>query len=217
MADSAEQIVVPASWLVRFARGRPLTLFFLLAYLWSWSLWSCVAFLPQNVNPGFDSFLSVLFFLGICGPSVAALATSWLAYRDLKICRFWTGWRSLVAGLAYGLTGFVVAALVAPSAAVVKAPFFALHWSALLHWSTYAFNYSTLVGGPVNEEPGWRGFALPRLQERYGPVRATLILTPLWAGWHLPLFEMEGWSSATPWQFLLIVVGIGFLLTAAAN
>jgi membrane protease YdiL (CAAX protease family) len=69
----------------------------------------------------------------------------------------------------------------------------------------------------VPEEPGWRGFALPRLQERYGPVWATLILAPLWAGWHLPLFQMKGWSSANPWQFLLILVGIGFLLTAAAN
>jgi hypothetical protein len=55
------------------------------------------------------------------------------------------------------------------------------------------------------------------LQEYYGPVRATLILAPLWAGWHLPLFQMKGWSSAKPWQFLLILVGIGFLLTAAAN
>ena len=93
----------------------------------------------------------------------------------------------------------------------------ALHWSALLHWSTYAVNYSTFLGGPLPEEPGWRGFALPRLQARYGPVWATLILAPLWAGWHVPLFQIEGWSTAKPWQFLLILVGISFLLTAAAN
>lgn len=78
-------------------------------------------------------------------------------------------------------------------------------------------NYSTLLGGPLNEEPGWRGFALPRLQERYGPVMATIILAPLWAAWHFPLFQIQGWSSATPWQFLLILIGISFLMTAAAN
>ncbi len=42
------------------------------------------------------------------------------------------------------------------------------------------------VGFP--EELGWRGFALPRLQARLGPLRASLILGVLWAGWHLPFF-----------------------------
>jgi hypothetical protein len=48
-------------------------------------------------------------------------------------------------------------------------------------------------------------------------VWATLILAPLWAGWHLPLFQIRGWNTATPWQFLSILVGISFLFTAAAN
>jgi uncharacterized protein len=38
------------------------------------------------------------------------------------------------------------------------------------------------------EEGGWRGFALPRLQRLHGPLVGTLILAPLWACWHLPLF-----------------------------
>ena len=43
------------------------------------------------------------------------------------------------------------------------------------------------VGGGL-EEPGWRGFALGRLQQRLTPVRATLLLGFVWGLWHLPLY-----------------------------
>jgi uncharacterized protein len=60
------------------------------------------------------------------------------------------------------------------------------------------------------EEPGWREFALPRMQRGYGPMLGTVILGGLWTGWHLPLF-LSGWamggagigiivhSSSSPW------------------
>jgi membrane protease YdiL (CAAX protease family) len=123
----------------------------------------------------------------------------------------------LLTGLIVGLVCFFLATVVAPSLALVKASAYALHWPALLHWSTYAVNFSTFLGGPLNEEPGWRGFALPRLPARYGPFWASVILAPLWAAWHLPLFLVPGWNNATPGQYVLILLGISFLLTGAAN
>jgi len=45
-----------------------------------------------------------------------------------------------------------------------------------------------LLGGPLQEEPGWRGFALTRLQLHYNPVYASIILGFLWQLWHVPLY-----------------------------
>jgi uncharacterized protein len=47
--------------------------------------------------------------------------------------------------------------------------------------------YLTLFGGPLGEEAGWRGYALPRLQARFSPLFASLILASVWVVWRLPL------------------------------
>lgn len=45
-----------------------------------------------------------------------------------------------------------------------------------------------MVIGPLGEELGWRGFALPRLHQRFGPVFAAVILGLLWVGWNSPIW-----------------------------
>jgi uncharacterized protein len=67
------------------------------------------------------------------------------------------------------------------------------------------FVYVLFLGGALGEEPGWRGFALPRLQSLHGPLLGTLILGPLWALWHLPLF-------LTPWNELTFFNVVVFVL-----
>ena len=55
----------------------------------------------------------------------------------------------------------------------------------------FALRLVNPTDGPLGEEPGWRGFALPGLQERYSPLLSTAILALLVAGWHVPLFFLE--------------------------
>ena len=71
------------------------------------------------------------------------------------------------------------------------------------------FFYNFLLNG-LSEEPGWRGFALPRLQARRSPLVASVILWILWAIWHAPAY-LGGFAAQTPadtlveWVFVLPV------------
>src|SRR5205823_1578938 len=58
----------------------------------------------------------------------------------------------------------------------------------------------------LGEEPGWRGFALPRLQQKHTPLFASLILAPIWALWHLPLLGNEFPLAVIP-AFLISLLG----------
>jgi membrane protease YdiL (CAAX protease family) len=60
------------------------------------------------------------------------------------------------------------------------------------------------TAGPLGEEPGWRGFALPRLRAIWHPIPASLLLGVIWALWHLPLW----WVADVPAPFWLYVVGV---------
>jgi membrane protease YdiL (CAAX protease family) len=58
---------------------------------------------------------------------------------------------------------------------------------------------------PLAEEPAWRGYALPRLQARFGALRASLVLGVGWAAWHALMFVLQG---MTPEIFVVAVVNI---------
>jgi membrane protease YdiL (CAAX protease family) len=55
---------------------------------------------------------------------------------------------------------------------------------------------TALYGGPLGEEAGWRGFALPRLQKRFDPLLASVWLGLAWGLWHLPLHVTGYYNQA---------------------
>jgi membrane protease YdiL (CAAX protease family) len=81
-----------------------------------------------------------------------------------------------------------------------------------------------IITGPLEEELGWRGFALDHLQKRWSPVVSSLILAPVWWLWHLPLFFIQGtrqsqWDlgSAAFWLFTAGIFPLTVLLTWVYN
>lgn len=90
-------------------------------------------------------------------------------------------------------------------------------------FSPFTFFLFNLVFFGLGEEMGWRGFALPHLQRRFSALSASLLLTLLWAGWHIPLFLYRpgyvqmGPGDAVGWVFSLLTgsVLLGWLFNSS--
>jgi uncharacterized protein len=165
---------------------RPTGAFFVLAFAISWTL------MTPAMIAGLDSAAAFPFFVGVFGPFMAATlvvrATGGSPRRWLRsVMRFRILWRWYAAAVAFPVALAAVAS--AEFALAGESLDFGLVGERAAAFLPLLVFCLLLNGGP--EEPGWRGFALPRLQERYTPVRATLVLGTLWGLWHLPLLLAE--------------------------
>ena len=74
-----------------------------------------------------------------------------------------------------------------------------------------------LFTGATGEESGWRGFALPRLLEKYSPLKAGILVGLAWNFWHLPLWFTSGFSSLSLLEYILFfsiaIISLAVLMT----
>lgn len=70
------------------------------------------------------------------------------------------------------------------------------------------FLFGLTVSGGLNEEPGWRGFAQPHLNDRYSALTASLNIGIVWAFWHLPYFLIP----ITPHSSFTLVNQVGWFV-----
>jgi membrane protease YdiL (CAAX protease family) len=58
-------------------------------------------------------------------------------------------------------------------------------WSTFFDIGALGSGIGALIAGSLGEEIGWRGFAQPLLQRRYGALRAAIVVGVIWSTWHL--------------------------------
>ncbi len=175
----------PGSTVGTAAAARPVLTYVVLAYGISWLLWA-----PAVLGVG-GAAGAVLLAAGAFGPAVAAaLVIHWSGGSVGGWLRPLLTWRvpvrywlyALGLPVALFLSVNVVLALLGEEVHLDRLGAAALSWVG-------TFVVVALVGGG-QEEPGWRGFALDRLQARHSPLGATALLGVIWGLWHLPIYGL---------------------------
>jgi membrane protease YdiL (CAAX protease family) len=208
--------MVSSNHLAQRLRQHPLFFFFLLTFGATWA-YETVVFGILHI--AISEFWATLLLL-LVGPTMAGFVMTAVSQGRAGVrqllgrCVLWR------VGLSwYLLVLFGVPALLLLPYLIQPGAFAAFRMPGLDFWLTYLIVYllTLIAGGPLAEEPGWRGFALPRLQPRFGPVRGTLLLGALWGLWHLPLFLLvPGYNGAGTGFLGILIPFVAFVIVCSA-
>jgi len=200
-------------------------LFFALTYGWTWLFWIPV------VLSGQEASLPVLA-IGAFAPTLVGMALThltqdregrhdfWKRVVDFRLIGAkWYAVILLIFPLIMALT-FLLDVLMGGSLPPLEGALQTLTQPVMLS----GFIITMIIGGPLAEELGWRGFALDRLQARWSAFVSSLVLGVFWGLWHLPLFFMKGtsqgemgFSTVLFWMWFIQVIAGAILHTWVYN
>ena len=217
-------------------RKHPLAAFFVLSFAITWGLGALLLAFPDSLTRIFGpmSTQNPVFILAVWAPSLSAFIVTGLTEGRVGVARLL---KRFLPGPA-GLRWYLLAIPAVPACGILinlatgsETGLFATSTNSLL-----TFLFINLITGPLGEEFGWRGFALPRLLQAHSPLIASLVLGIIWALWHLPSFFVSGLpqggtqlslfflgaialSIIMTWQYLRVNGSIffGFLLHYSVN
>lgn len=141
-----------------------------------------------------ESQLNLFHSFGAIGPTIAAFITTYIFYGKQGITNLMSKLKFplpknrtiflIISPLLFFIVGLFIFK-------IVTSDYYDFRTFAKLNWSsTYFFIIwlLPLLTYSIFEEIGWRGFLLPHLQSHYTAWKSTIILTAIWALWHIPFF-----------------------------
>ena len=174
------------------------------------------------------------FVLATFGPFVAGIimvnlteGKAGLSRLRHSVMQWRVGWKWLLL-IFVGIPALVMFGIIIQPGALAGFQGLSPHLAVFLLVS-YPLNYVAVwfAGGGLDEEVGWRGFALPIMQPRYGPLWGTLLLGVVHCFWHFEEFltPAQGGGPGTGWTpfltnlpiFLVLVLSVNIILTWIFN
>jgi len=193
-----------------------------ITWAWSWGLWwPYVIYLQTKSLPfGLGSFFEHAHQWAAWGPFVAALLTALIFRGGSGIKALLArGGKVVFAAKYYMFIFLIFPVLIGGAFVAARAMGQEIPWGEA--WDApsvlpIAFLFILLLGGPLQEEFGWRGILLPRLLDRMGPEVASLLVGLVWGLWHLPLFFIPTqtfYYERPIWGLVLSTTIISFFFT----
>ena len=189
--------------------------FLILAYGITWLVWLPAILSSYGLLP--DVPWPPIFSIGICGPLIAAV-----------ICLFQEGgWPAVGSwfkkGFSHRISGFwwLIILVVPFMVSFLTFVIFQVLSGEILElkvfqhpWIVFPAILLMITIGGGQEEYGWRGYLLPKLDELFKTWQADLIMIPLHACWHIPLFYIIYANQVLYpfWVFLVFGIGFTFLI-----
>jgi uncharacterized protein len=170
--------------------------FIVFAFAWSWGL----GFVASQIKPQSILVSTAVLMVSGFGPSIAAFVIVGAFSGSLGFRRWLAHCLNRNVGWRWFALAFLMPPLVMMVALVVHillggailAPIAAAH----IPLAIANFGLVSLVGGPLGEEFGWRGYAMSALLAQTTWRIASLLLGLVWGLWHLPLFFMGGTAQS---------------------
>ena len=211
-------------------KRRPLAAFFALTLIVSWGIWFTMAagakgwiHLPASARNWQT--------LGAFGPGICALVVIGVLDGTNGIRRLFERLLIWRVGMIWYAVAFLLPTVISLLATALHmmfggdAPDFANPpiYQAVLPGIYAEYNGWTILvpvflqhlvlGSALAEELGWRGFALPRLQQGRSALAASVMMGLVWSLWAAPLYWMLGWIQLDERAFVLLGIIPGQILS----
>lgn len=176
---------------------KHLILFFAITLAWTWSF----GFAPIIMGIAGTSLGTFLFYFGGGAPSVTALFFVFMTYtKEMRRNYFkrcfsfqYMSVKWLLLTIAFFATITIIGLVIGVGYLNFEMPGMEFIYSILNNpLNVFLILFLSLISGPLNEEFGWRGFALDRLFKRIGFMGGTFVLGFIWGIWHLAWFFTPG-------------------------